>query len=211
MFPDLHGRGVVKVCAVEPREGVCYSGGVRRKKLFYLYIFKEKSDSSIYKIGISSEPFKRRSGINASNPNGVEMICCFLTGDRNKTLGFEKLIHTKLKKSKKNGEWFKLSQVEVLGVINLIANNMSDTPFSIDIYNTNSHKKKSKAVKMDRTDSKLIEIAKEIVMSECRASASLLQRKMSLGYARAARLIDILEDQGFVAPLDGSKPREILI
>jgi S-DNA-T family DNA segregation ATPase FtsK/SpoIIIE len=44
-----------------------------------------------------------------------------------------------------------------------------------------------------------------------RASASLLQRRLSIGYARAARLIDQLETAGVVGPAEGSKPREVLI
>ncbi len=44
-----------------------------------------------------------------------------------------------------------------------------------------------------------------------RASASLLQRRLSVGYARAARIIDQLEAAGVVGPADGSKPREVLI
>lgn len=44
-----------------------------------------------------------------------------------------------------------------------------------------------------------------------RASASLLQRRLSVGYARAARIIDQLESAGVVGPADGSKPREVLV
>jgi S-DNA-T family DNA segregation ATPase FtsK/SpoIIIE len=44
-----------------------------------------------------------------------------------------------------------------------------------------------------------------------RASASLLQRRLSIGYARAARIIDQLEAAGVVGPAEGSKPREVLI
>lgn len=51
---------------------------------------------------------------------------------------------------------------------------------------------------------------KEICQYE-RASASLLQRRLSIGYARAARLIDQLEAAGVVGPADGSKPREVII
>jgi len=43
-----------------------------------------------------------------------------------------------------------------------------------------------------------------------RASASLLQRRLSIGYARAARIIDQLEAAGVVGPAEGSKPREVL-
>ena len=43
------------------------------------------------------------------------------------------------------------------------------------------------------------------------ASASLLQRKFRLGYNRAARAIDILEERGIIGPNNGSKPREVLV
>jgi len=55
----------------------------------------------------------------------------------------------------------------------------------------------------------LYEEAKKIVIEAGRASSSLLQRRLRIGYARAARLIDILEEKGVVGPADGAKPREI--
>lgn len=53
--------------------------------------------------------------------------------------------------------------------------------------------------------------AVEVVVQYERASASLLQRRLSVGYARAARIIDQLEVAGVVGPADSSKPREVLI
>lgn len=55
----------------------------------------------------------------------------------------------------------------------------------------------------------LYEAAKEEVVRMGKASASLLQRRLRVGYARAARLIDILEERGVVGPADGAKPREV--
>ncbi len=57
----------------------------------------------------------------------------------------------------------------------------------------------------------LFEEAKRTVINSRKASASLLQRRLGIGYARAARLIDILEERGIVGPADGAKPREILV
>ena len=57
----------------------------------------------------------------------------------------------------------------------------------------------------------LYEEAKKVVTEAKKASASLLQRRLRVGYARAARLIDILEERGVVGPGDGAKPREIYI
>jgi DNA segregation ATPase FtsK/SpoIIIE, S-DNA-T family len=57
----------------------------------------------------------------------------------------------------------------------------------------------------------MYEEAYNLVRDTGKASASLLQRRLKLGYARAARLIDILEDKGVVGPADGAKPRKILV
>lgn len=51
----------------------------------------------------------------------------------------------------------------------------------------------------------------EFVINTQKASASLLQRKFKLGYNRAARIIDLLEERGVIGPVNGSKPREVLI
>jgi len=60
-------------------------------------------------------------------------------------------------------------------------------------------------------DDELFESARELVMEAGKASASLLQRRLRVGYARAARLIDMLEEKGIVGPGDGAKPREVLM
>jgi len=57
----------------------------------------------------------------------------------------------------------------------------------------------------------LFEDAVKLVMQTKQASVSMLQRKLGLGYTRAARLIDAMEDEGIVGPYRGSKPREILV
>lgn len=60
-------------------------------------------------------------------------------------------------------------------------------------------------------DDDLLDQAIETVRECDAASASLLQRRLSIGYARAARLMDLLEAQGIVSEADGSKPRKVLI
>lgn len=59
-------------------------------------------------------------------------------------------------------------------------------------------------------DDDLYEEAKEIVEHAGKASTSYLQRKLRVGYARAARLMDLLEEKGVIGPSDGAKPREVL-
>jgi S-DNA-T family DNA segregation ATPase FtsK/SpoIIIE len=57
----------------------------------------------------------------------------------------------------------------------------------------------------------LYEDAKETVVMAGKASASLLQRRLRVGYARAARLLDMLEEDGIIGPAEGAKPRDVLI
>jgi len=52
--------------------------------------------------------------------------------------------------------------------------------------------------------------ALEIIMQQDKASASLLQRRLSIGYARAARILDQIEAAGYVSPAEGSKPRDVI-
>ncbi len=63
----------------------------------------------------------------------------------------------------------------------------------------------------ENDDDVLYEEAKRVVIESRKASTSYLQRKLSVGYARAARLIDILEERGVVSPGNGSKAREVLV
>lgn len=56
----------------------------------------------------------------------------------------------------------------------------------------------------------LSDLAKEEIIRAGKASASLLQRRLKVGYARAARILDLLEQEGFIGPADGAKPRELL-
>lgn len=56
----------------------------------------------------------------------------------------------------------------------------------------------------------LLPEARDIIVQAQKASASLLQRRLRIGYARAARILDLLEAEGFIGPGDGAKPRRIL-
>ena len=71
-------------------------------------------------------------------------------------------------------------------------------------------KARSVEIEEDEDDPLYNEIV-EFVISTQKASASLLQRKFKLGYNRAARIIDLLEERGIIGPQNGSKPREVLV
>ena len=57
----------------------------------------------------------------------------------------------------------------------------------------------------------LLGAAVEVILETGQASVSMLQRRLKLGYSRAARLVDQMEERGIVGPFEGSKPRQLLI
>ncbi|MBR5191735.1 MAG: hypothetical protein IKW34_06925, partial [Clostridia bacterium] len=80
--------------------------------------------------------------------------------------------------------------------------------------NTGTKKKDSSASESDGSDGPADEMlpkAIEAVIEAQSASTTLLQRKLKLGYARAARIIDDLEERGIIGPYEGAKPRKVLI
>ena len=64
---------------------------------------------------------------------------------------------------------------------------------------------------MTDEDEELVEKCLEIIRQEKKASTSMLQRRLRLGYTRAARIVDILENRGVLGPENGAKGREILV
>ncbi|OPZ08043.1 MAG: DNA translocase SpoIIIE [candidate division BRC1 bacterium ADurb.BinA292] len=61
------------------------------------------------------------------------------------------------------------------------------------------------------SDEELYDMALRLILESRKASVSYIQRRMKIGYARAGRIMDILEEQGIVGPYQGSKPRDLLI
>jgi S-DNA-T family DNA segregation ATPase FtsK/SpoIIIE len=75
----------------------------------------------------------------------------------------------------------------------------ADSPFSIDDAMDGDHS----------SEDELYMEAKDAVIRAGKASASLLQRRLRIGYSRAARILDLLEEDGVIGPSDGAKPREV--
>jgi S-DNA-T family DNA segregation ATPase FtsK/SpoIIIE len=64
---------------------------------------------------------------------------------------------------------------------------------------------------IDDTDEPIYKDAVRVVIEGRKASTSLLQRRLRIGYAKAARLIEAMEEQGIIGQADGSRPREVLV
>jgi len=63
----------------------------------------------------------------------------------------------------------------------------------------------------EQESDELLPAAVEVILETGQASTSMLQRRLKLGYSRAARLVDQLEERGYVGPFEGAKPRQLLI
>lgn len=106
-----------------------------------------------------------------------------------------------------------ISEAEVKRVTDYIAQH-NDAELPIDIGGTSNNPLPSGGSfsgDMDEeVDDDMYEAARQAVTEAGKASTSYIQRKLRVGYARAARLMDILEERGVIGPADGAKPREIL-
>jgi S-DNA-T family DNA segregation ATPase FtsK/SpoIIIE len=60
-------------------------------------------------------------------------------------------------------------------------------------------------------DDQFFEQAVRLVVNNGQASTSMLQRRFRIGYTRAARIVEMMEERGIVGPLNGAKPREIMV
>jgi S-DNA-T family DNA segregation ATPase FtsK/SpoIIIE len=102
-----------------------------------------------------------------------------------------------------------VSEKEIVDIVDFVKKNQG-RPEYIDEITTFAEEKENQDAFEFMTDPKYDE-AVRTVLSTGQASASYLQRRMKLGYSRAARLIEMMEANGILGPSQGSKPREILI
>jgi len=79
------------------------------------------------------------------------------------------------------------------------------------IFNEEILKDQQKSTVANGEKDELFDQAVRVIMESNQASVSILQRRMRLGYTRAARIIDMMEVEGLVGPFEGSKPRKILV
>jgi S-DNA-T family DNA segregation ATPase FtsK/SpoIIIE len=109
-----------------------------------------------------------------------------------------------------------ISENEVKKVTSFIAkNNEAELPIDIGapapgVNNAFNSSGTNFGSEDDEIDDDMYEGARQAVIEAGKASTSYIQRKLRLGYSRAARLMDVLEERGVIGPADGSKPREVL-
>ena len=86
-----------------------------------------------------------------------------------------------------------------------------DVRDSIELTGTVAGEKAMFSDNIDGDDDDLYEEARTIIIEAGKASTSYIQRKLKVGYARAARLMDMLEERGVIGAADGAKPRDVLV
>ena len=105
-----------------------------------------------------------------------------------------------------------ISDEEVQNVIDFVRDQVEDTEYSENVMDTIERANMAPAEKHDRDlEDELLPDAIELVVEARQASVSMLQRRFRIGYNRAARIIDMMEDRQIIGPSDGSRPRQVLI
>jgi S-DNA-T family DNA segregation ATPase FtsK/SpoIIIE len=102
-----------------------------------------------------------------------------------------------------------VSEKEIVDIVDFVKRNQGEPKFLEEI--TKVTEEKSGVDGIEYLDDPKYDDAVRVVLTTGQASASYLQRRLKLGYSRAARLIEIMEANGIVGPSQGSKPRDILI
>ncbi len=105
-----------------------------------------------------------------------------------------------------------VSENEIHKVVNFWKEQAKELPyFEKQMISLEELEKKTFVLEEDLEDEDLFNQAVQVVLEAGKASTSLLQRRLKIGYARAARLLDMMEEKGIVGPQEGSKPRKVLI
>lgn len=202
------------------RGEVIYNNDVEEKikalQKCFLYLITDGNGN--YKIGISVNPIKRLNSLNTSNPDRLTLLLTAFCRTAKIAKEIEENIHLDLGEHREvNGEWYKLTRFDLFSIAHYFIDTAHrNLDLSIDEYKFKAPPIEVEIKPSDKSrpslrDVELIEMAKEIVKVENRASASLLQRKLSIGYARSARILDVLENEGIVSKPNGQHARIVSI
>ena len=103
-----------------------------------------------------------------------------------------------------------ISEEEVENVVNFVKNSQDSVTYQEDIINHINSETPAESQQSEYED-ELIDEAIKLVIEYQQASTSFLQRKLRIGFNRASRIMDILEEQRIISPKDGSRPRQVLV
>ncbi len=172
-------------------------GDTNKEKRGVVYVINQVGTNN-YKIGISTNYSERLNLFNVKLPFEIAETAVYETSD---FLEKEKEIHEFFSEKRLNGsEFFELDDDDLEMIPEIV--------YAEKVDDSNEDESISKL----SPDDILLEQAKQAILDNPdKASTSFLQRKLSIGYSRAARMIDLLEEEGFIGPAEGVKPRKIFI
>ena len=208
---------LMMVAQSEVEDAICRLAQMARAAGMHLVIATQRPSVDVI-TGLIKANIPSRIALSVSSQ--VDSRTILDTAGAEKLLGYGDMLYSPVGMSKPlrvQGAF--VSEGEVENVVNFIKN-QSETNYDetvMDEIERQAVSKKKGAEMPDEQgetpvpgDEKL-QKAIEVVVEAGMASTTLLQRKLSLGYARAARLIDELEERKIVGPFEGSKPRKVLI
>ena len=175
-----------------------------KNKEGWIYLIKS---NDWYKVGRTAVPEERFLKYRTENPF-VEIL--FNVKVKN-YIRIEEIILEKYAHKKEKGEWFTFNEKDIEDIKRLVESNKIQEMATLREKETETiqEKKLRKPPKTKLSDEELIEKAVGVIKRDNRASASLLQRRLKLGYTRAARIIDKMEERGLVGAFNNHSPREI--
>jgi len=194
---------LMMVSASEVEDSICRIAQMGRAVGIHLIISTQRPSVNIITGLIKANVPSRIAFMVTSNVDSRVILDC---GGAEKLIGKGDMLYLPYysnRPERVQGSFVTSNEIEM--VTGYIKNN------SITEYNAEISKKISGEKKSPESRDELFYEALRVVVDFGHASASLLQRRLKIGYSRAARIIDQMEDRGLVSSYDGSKPREVLI
>jgi len=194
---------LMMVSASEVEDSICRVAQMGRAVGIHLVVSTQRPSVNIITGLIKANIPSRISFMVASNTDSRVILDC---AGAEKLIGKGDMLYlpaTSTRPERLQGAFVTTKEIEM---ITSYIKNQKKPEYDLEISEKYS-KKDKKTVEEDE----LLYDALRVVVDFGHASASLLQRRLRIGYSRAARIIDQLEDKGLVGSYDGSKPREVLV
>jgi len=207
------------VAAKEVEESICRIAQMGRAAGIHLVIATQRPSADVI-TGLMKANIPSRIAFAVAS--AMESRIILDTQGAEKLVGKGDMLYAPLGQGKpKRVQGCFISDEEVQRVVDFItkestANYDSDVLAQIEENSKQSGKQSSSPAAADSQESdgacdEMLTQAVDVIMETGQASVSMLQRRLKLGYARAARIVDEMEERGIVGPFSGSKPRELLI
>ncbi len=206
---------LMMIAAKEVEESICRIAQMARAAGMHLVIATQRPSSDVI-TGLMKANIPSRVSFAVSSSTDSRIILD--TPGAEKLIGKGDMLYNPLGVSKPQriqGCFISGSEIEaVVEYVKMIAEPSYDDEIMSHIENHSSKDGKdnsSSGSDGDEDEDDLIFDAIDVIISTGQASTSFLQRKLKVGYARASRIIDQIEDRGIIGAADGAKPRQILI